>query len=113
MRRFVGITFAMTISLKNNIKDHWSIQDNGCMVASRLLEKLHMSHSRIAIIRKNWAIAHVQRGSKTFDGIRPIFDMFKEQAAFIFRCGTHVFIVEWQSSEHGKRRPGSSDYFRQ
>ncbi len=86
----------------SNIKYYWSIEDNGLIVASRFFEKLHMSQCRFPFIRKNWAIAHVQRGSKTFDGIRPIFDMFNEQAASIFRCGTHVVIDESTSGCHRK-----------
>jgi hypothetical protein len=72
------------------------------MVASRFFEKLHISYVRIATIRKNWAIAPVPRGAKTFDGIRPLFDMFNEQAARIFRCCRHVVIDESTSGWHGK-----------
>ena len=86
MHRFVGIFFAMTICPLRNIDEYWNTEDDGLMPASRFFEKLHMSQCRFHFIRKNWAIAHVQRGSKTFDGIRPIFDMFNEQAASIFRC---------------------------
>ncbi len=38
MRSFVGIMFAMTIFPMSNIKDYWSIEENGLMVASRFFE---------------------------------------------------------------------------
>ena len=38
------------------------------------------------------AIAPVD--SKTFDGIRQLFDMFKEAAAAVFRCCSRVVIDE-------------------
>jgi len=102
MRCFIGIMFAMTICPMSNGKDYWNTEDDGLKVAPRFFEKLHMSQSRFSVIRKNWAIAPVQRGSKTFDSIRPLFDMFNEQAASVFRCGTHVVIDESTSGWHGK-----------
>jgi hypothetical protein len=54
------------------------------------------------MIRRNWAIAPVQRGSKTFYAIQPLFDMFNKQAARIFRCGDHIVINESTSGWHCK-----------
>jgi hypothetical protein len=102
MRRFVGIIFAMTVCPMSNIRDYWNTEDDCLMVASRFFNKLHMSYKRFAEIRKNWAIAPVQRGSKTFDAIRPLFDMFNERAASVFRCSTHVVIDESTSGRYGK-----------
>ena len=53
-----------------------------------------MSLLRFQMIRQNWAIAPVQLDSKTFDGIRQLFDMFKEAAAAVFRCCSRVVIDE-------------------
>jgi hypothetical protein len=102
MRRFVGIILAMTICPLRNIDEYWNTEDDGLMPASRFFEKLHMSHSRFKTISKNWAIATVDRRSKTFDGIRPLFDMFNARAASVFRCGGRVVIDESTSGWHGK-----------
>jgi hypothetical protein len=72
VRRFVGVMFAMTICPMSNIEDYWNTADDGLMPASRFCEKLHMFLNKFEMIRKNWAIACIPRGSKTFDGIRPL-----------------------------------------
>ena len=102
MRRFVGIIFAMTVCPMSNIAEYWKVEDDGLFLASRFYQKLHMSLTRFNIIRKYWAIGPAPRGAKTFDAIRPLFDMFNEAAASVFQCGTHVVIDESTSGWHGK-----------
>ena len=62
MRHFIGILFAMTVSTANTIEDYWNTDDDGLMLANRFSEKLNTSCARFKLIRKNWAIAPVQRG---------------------------------------------------
>lgn len=92
MRRFVGVMFAMTVCPMSNIKDYWMTEDDGLMLASRFHEKLHMSYNRFKMIRKHWAMAAAPRGAKTFDAIRPLFDMFNAQTASVFQCSNRVVI---------------------
>jgi hypothetical protein len=61
-----------------------------------------MSLNRFGFISKNWATAPARRGTKTFDAIRPLFDIFNERAASVFRSGTYVVIDESTSGWHGK-----------
>jgi hypothetical protein len=92
----------LTVYHTSNIKDCCNTADVGLMVASRVFEKLHMPYKRFAMIRKNWAIALVSRGAKTFDAILPLFDMFNEQAARIVQCCGHIVINQSTSGWHGK-----------
>ena len=85
MLRFSGIMFAMTICPMNNIKEYWNVKNDGFMLASRFYEKLNLSLSRFQMIRQIWVIAPVLQDSKTFDGIRLLFDMFNQAAAAVFR----------------------------
>jgi hypothetical protein len=112
MRRFVGITFAMTVTPLCNIMDYWKEEDDGLMLASRFQTKLNMSVNRFKFIRQHFNTGDAGRGSKSFDAIRPIQDMFNSRALQIFKCGHRIVIDESTSSEHGKQPAGSSGYFK-
>jgi hypothetical protein len=76
MRRIVGIMFAMTVTPLCNIMEYWREEDDGLVLASRFRTKLHMSQNRFKFIRQNFNTGDSGRGSKSFDAIRPIQDMF-------------------------------------
>ena len=61
-----------------------------------------MSYNRFKFIRKKLAFSHTPQEAKTFDGIRPVIDMFNERAAQVFRSGTNIVIDESTSGWHGK-----------
>jgi hypothetical protein len=112
MRRCVGITFAMTVTPLCNIMDYWKEEDDGLMLASRFQTKLNMSVNRFKFIRQHFNTGDAGRGSKSFDAIRPIQDMFNSRALQIFKCWHQIIIDESTSSEHGKQPAGSSGYFK-
>jgi hypothetical protein len=107
MRRFVGIMFAMTVTPLCNIMDYWKEEEDGLMLASRFRTKLYMSANRFKFIRQHFNTGDTGRGSKSFDAIRPIQDMFNSRALEIFRCGHRIVIDESKSGWHGKdeKRP--------
>ena len=85
MRHFVGIMFAMTVTPLCNIIDY-SKEDGGLMLASLFRQKLCMSANRLKFIRQHFNTGDTCPGSKSFDAIRPIQDMFNSRALQIFRC---------------------------
>jgi hypothetical protein len=62
MRRFVGITFAMTVTPLCNIMDYWKEEDDGLMRASRFRTKLNMSVNRFKFIRQHFNTGDAGRG---------------------------------------------------
>jgi hypothetical protein len=104
MWRFVGIMFAMTVTPLCNIMDYWKEEDDGLLLASRCRQKLFMSQNRFKFIRQHFNTGAPGRGSKSFDAIRPIQDMFNSRALQIFQCGCRIVIDETQYLLAGDRQ---------
>ncbi len=70
MQRFVGITFAMTVTPLCNIMDYWKEEDDRLMLASRFRTKLNMLVNRSKSISIQVMLVVEAKALMLFDLIR-------------------------------------------